>query len=160
MNDRIEKKIQLKAPRSRVWRAIADAKEFGIWFGMDVDAPFEEGARVRGVIRPTQVDPEIAKEQEPYAGQAFDLWIERVQPESLLSFRWHPGAIDPAIDYSAEPTTLVEFKLEDTKEGTLLTVVEWGFDRIPVARRAKAFADNEGGWEAQMHLVEKYLART
>lgn len=158
VTDRIEKKVVLRAPRARVWRALTDSSEFGQWFGVRFDGPFRAGAALRGVITPTTVDPEVAKLQEPHAGTAFEITVERVEPERLFSFRWHPFAIDKNTDYSAEPTTLIEFTLEEQKDGVLLTVTESGFDRIPLARRAQAFAANEGGWAKQMELVAKYLA--
>jgi len=157
--DRIEKKITLRAPVSRVWRAVSDAREFGAWFGVEFDDPFTAGARVTGRIKPTQADPEVAKLQEPHAGKAFDFTIDRIEPEHLFSFRWHPFAVEPGVDYSKEPATLVVFELAEVDGGTLLTITESGFDRIPLERRAKAFAANEGGWEHQTKLIEKYLLR-
>lgn len=158
--DRIVKHILLKAPRERVWRAISDHKQFGAWFGMAFDAPFAPGAKITGRLVPTQVDPEVAKSQEPYAGMAFDFSIERIEPMDLFSFRWHPYAVDPDADYSKEPMTLIVFELKDEAGGTRLTITESGFDKIPLARRAEAFAANEGGWEAQTQLIRKYLAQT
>jgi uncharacterized protein YndB with AHSA1/START domain len=158
--DRIEKKALLRAPRKRVWRALADSKEFGHWFGMKFDGPFTPGAVMRGVISPSKINPEVAKAQKAHEGVAFDITIEKMEPERLFSFRWHPGAVEPGMDYSAEPTTLVEFVLEETAEGVLLTVRETGFDRIPLARRAKAFTANEGGWSIMVKLIEEYLALT
>ena len=157
--DRIEKKIVLRAPLDRVWRAISDANEFGSWFGMAFDGPFEEGARLTGKIAPTSVDPEVAKLQEPHVGKAFDFSVERIEPERLISFRWHPYAIDPDVDYSSEPMTLIVFELKEVAEGVLLTISESGFDRIPLARRAEVFKANEGGWEHQTQLIRKYLER-
>lgn len=157
MTDRIEKKILLRAPRKRVWRALADSTEFGTWFGMRFNGPFEPGAVMRGVIVPTTVDAEVAKAQKSHEGTPFEITIEQMEPERLFSFRWHPGAIDPTVDYSVEPTTLVEFTLEETPEGVLLTLTESGFDRIPLARRAKAFASNESGWSMMMGVIEKYV---
>lgn len=154
-SDRIVKTVLLRAPRARVWRAISDAREFGAWFGVALEGPFVAGAVVHGTIVPTKVDATIAAAQEPYTGLACDFAVERVEPERHLSFRWHPGA-DPAVEPDA-PTTLVSFDLEDRDGGTLLTITESGFDRIPIERRAKAFAENEGGWEAQTRLVAKYL---
>jgi len=122
------------------------------------DGPFVAGKPVSGAIAPTTVDPAVAKMQEPYAGIRFDITIDRIEPERLFSFRWHPFAIDQRVDYSKEPTTLIVFTLEDAKDGTLLTVTESGFDRIPLARRAQAFTANEQGWAMQMTLVEKYLS--
>jgi uncharacterized protein YndB with AHSA1/START domain len=157
--DRIEKRILLRAPRERVWRAISDAKEFGSWFGVAFDGPFTQGARLTGKITPTTVDAEVAKMQEPYAGKAFDFTVERIEPMQRISFRWHPYAVEPGVDYSKEPTTLIEFELAEAAGGILLKISESGFDQIPLARRAKAFKANEGGWEIQTHLIEKYLAK-
>ena len=151
--DRIEKTTVLRAPRERVWRAISDSREFGTWFGVELDGPFVAGCRVTGRIVPTRVDKEIAKLQEPHTGTPFECTVERVEPMRLLSFRWQPG-----IDLSGEPATLVTFELDDADGGTKLTITESGFDRISLERRAKAFAENEGGWTAQLMLIEKYLA--
>jgi uncharacterized protein YndB with AHSA1/START domain len=156
--DRIEKQVLLRAPRERVWRAVSDAEQFGTWFGIQFDGPFVAGTHLSGRITPTKVDAEIAKAQEPHAGKSFEWTIERIEPMRLISFRWHPFAIDPDVDYSQEPTTLVTFELEDSAEGTKLTISESGFDRIPLERRLKAFAGNEKGWEAQLRLIAKYLA--
>lgn len=146
--DRIEKRVLLRAPRSRVWQALADAKAFGEWFGVKLEGAFAPGARVRGkVLHP-------GHEHVP-----FEITIERMEPERLFSWRWHPHPIDPAIDYSAEPTTLVVFELADAAEGTLLTVVESGFEGIPLARRADAYRGNDEGWTAQMVAVERYVGQ-
>lgn len=158
--DRIVKQILLNAPRERVWRAISDAKQFGAWFGMAFDAPFAPGAKITGKLMPTQVDAEVAESQEPYAGMAFDFVIDRIEPMDVFSFRWHPYAIDPDADYSQEPMTTIVFELKDEAGGTRLTITESGFDAIPLARRAEAFAANEGGWEAQTMLIAKYLEQT
>jgi len=155
--DRIEKTILLRAPADRVWRALADSSEFGTWFGMKFDGPFSPGARMRGVIQPTAVDPEVGKAQKQYEGLAFEISIEQMEPERLFSFRWHPAAVERGVDYSAEPTTLVTFALEQTANGVKLTVTESGFDRIPLARRAKAFTANEQGWAVMVKVIEKYL---
>ena len=157
--DRIEKQIVLPVPRERVWRAISEAKRFGSWFGVELEGEFAPGTRLIGRIAPTTVDPEVAKLQQPYVGFPFEFHIERLEPMSLFSFRWHPSAVDRSVDYSAEPTTLVEFRLEEVAQGTLLTITESGFSRIPLERRAKAFASNEGGWAHQLKLIEKYLAQ-
>jgi uncharacterized protein YndB with AHSA1/START domain len=149
----------LRAPLGRVWSAISDTKQFGAWFGVDFDGPFVAGGRLTGRIVPTTVDPDIAKMQEPYRGIEFDVLVDRVEPMHLLSFRWHPGEADPAMDYTAEPRTLVTFELEADGEGTRLTITESGFDALPLARRAEAFASNDGGWAAQLTLVDKYLTR-
>jgi uncharacterized protein YndB with AHSA1/START domain len=158
--DRIEKKVLLRAPLERVWRAVSDAKEFGSWFGVEFDGPFVAGTLVTGKIVPTKADAEVAKTQKPYEGAKFEFTVDRVEPERLISFRWHPFAVDPGVDYSSEPTTLIVFELEENANGTLLTVTESGFDRIPLARRAKAFTMNDQGWTAQMKLIEKHLAHT
>lgn len=155
--DRIEKKVVLRAPRERVWHAISDAKQFGTWFGVEFDGPFVAGARLTGRIAPTKVDPAVAKMQEPYVGLPFDCTVDRIEPMRLFSFRWHPFAIDPKVDYSREPTTLVVFELEEVVGGTQLTITESGFDRIPLERRARAFAANEGGWAKQTELIAKYV---
>jgi uncharacterized protein YndB with AHSA1/START domain len=158
--DRIEKKVLLKAPKARVWKALTDAKEFGEWFGVKFEGPFVIGAPLRGVIMPTKVDPEVARLQQPYAGKTFDITVDHIEPQNLFSFRWHPYAIEPDVDYSKEPTTLVVFTLDEKPDGVLLTVTESGFDKIPLDRRAQAFAANEGGWAMQMTLIEKHLARS
>jgi uncharacterized protein YndB with AHSA1/START domain len=157
--DRIEKQILLRAPRERVWRALSDAREFGTWFGVAFDSPFAEGARLAGKIVPTKVDAEVAKMQEPYTGKVFEWTVERIEPMSRISFRWHPYAVEEGVDYSKEPTTLIEFELLDAAGGILLKISESGFDQIPLARRAKAFKANEGGWQIQTRLIEKYLAQ-
>ena len=158
MTDRIEKSVFLKAPRSRVWRALTGAEEFGSWFGVRFPNQFAPGAQMRGTIAPTSVDPEVARTQKPYEGRAFEFVVDRIEPQKLFSFRWHPFAVEPEFDYSKEPMTLVVFTLEEVTGGTQLTVTETGFDKIPLARRAKAFEMNEGGWAEQMKLIEKYVA--
>lgn len=157
MTDKIEKTTILKAPLAKVWNAISDSAAFGTWFGMTIEGPFVEGQTVSGAIAKTQVDDEIAKHQEPFVGMRCDLKIERIVPLKAFAFRWHPGA-DPDVGPDA-PTTLVTFELEEVAGGTRLTITESGFEALPLERRAKAFADNEGGWEAQLGLVAKYLAR-
>jgi uncharacterized protein YndB with AHSA1/START domain len=147
--DRIEKKIILRAPRARVWRALADAEEFGEWFRVKLNGPFTPGARLQGKVL-----------HKGYEHVRFEITVERMEPERLISWRGHPHAIDPQSDYSAEPTTLVVFELSDTSEGTLLTVVESGFDALPLDRRAEAFRGNEGGWEHQMKAIEQYVSQT
>jgi uncharacterized protein YndB with AHSA1/START domain len=145
--DRIEKSIFLRAPRSRVWRAITNAEEFGAWFGVKLEGAFAPGARVSGRIT-----------TPGYEHLIMDIAIERVDPERLFSYRWHPYAIEPGVDYSGEPTTLVEFRLEDAPGGTRLTVIESGFDRIPVSRRAEAFRMNDQGWAEQLKNIERHVA--
>jgi uncharacterized protein YndB with AHSA1/START domain len=158
--DQIEKKILLRAPLQRVWRAISDSAEFGTWFGMKFDGPFQPGAKMRGSIIPTKVDPEVAALQKKYEGHPVELTIEKMEPQRLFSFRWHPFAVEPNVDYSVEPTTLVVFALEEVAGGVMLTLTESGFDHIPIERRARAFNANEGGWTKQMQLIEAYLAQT
>jgi uncharacterized protein YndB with AHSA1/START domain len=156
--DRIEKEVLLNAPLDRVWRAISDADEFGQWFGVRFDGPFVPGASLTGVITPTAVDADVAKSQEPYAGKA-DTWqIVAVEPRRRLAFRWHPYGVEDGVDYSKEPTTLVEFTLDDTADGVMLRIVESGFEGIPAERRQSAFESNNEGWSAQTELVRKYLA--
>ena len=157
-SDRIEKHVTLKAPLERVWRAISDADEFGQWFGVRFDGPFVAGTAVTGVMTPTAVDADVAKAQEPYAGQA-DAWqIVAVEPPRRLAFRWHPYGVEDGADPAAEPTTLVEFTLTETADGVLLRIVESGFDALPAARRDTAYEGNSEGWAAQTELVRKYLA--
>ena len=155
--DRIEKRIMLRAPLDRVWSAVSDAKQFGSWFGVAFNGPFEEGSRLSGKIVPTTADPEVAKLQEPHRGKPFEFTVERIEPPRRISFRWHPYAIESGVDYSQEPMTTIVFELKEVPEGVLLTISESGFDRIPIARRAEAFKANEGGWEHQTQLVKKYL---
>ena len=156
--NRIEKKILLRAPLKRVWSALSDFKEFGVWFGVKFESPFTPGAHVRGKIVGSAVDPEIAKAQKQHAHIPFEITIDRIEPERLFSFRWHPHAVEAGVDYSKEPTTLIEFTLEEVSGGVMLTVTESGFDQIPLARRAKAFSANEQGWGLVVKLIEKYLA--
>jgi uncharacterized protein YndB with AHSA1/START domain len=156
--DRIEKKILLRAPLERVWRAISDARQFGSWFGVEFDGPFAEETDLTGTIVPTTVDAEVAKLQEPHRGESFRFTVERIVAMRRLSFRWHPFAIDPSVDYSMEPTTLVVLELLPRTDGIELTILESGFDRLPAARRASAYAANDGGWEHQTRLIGKYLA--
>jgi uncharacterized protein YndB with AHSA1/START domain len=143
--DRIHKQITLRAAPARVWRAISNAREFGTWFGATLRDDFVPGATVRGSVA--------------YQGKelAVTFQIERVEPERLLSFRWHPYAVDPTVDYSKEPMTLVELAVAPAPEGTLLTVTESGFDKIPIERRAKAFEMNDGGWAAQLDNIARYV---
>jgi uncharacterized protein YndB with AHSA1/START domain len=146
--NRIERKILLEAPLSRVWRALSDAKEFGDWFGVDFkEQNFVAGQSVQGNVT-----------YPGFEHIAMEVFIERVVPQRLLSWRWHPAAIDPAVDYSQEPTTLVVFEIEESDGGVLLSVVESGFDKIPPARRAVAFRMNTSGWDGQMKNIEKHVA--
>ena len=146
--DRIERKILLKAPLSRVWHALSDAKEFGDWFGVDFKGKtFVAGKPLQGKIT-----------YPGYEHLVMEVFIERVVPQRLLSWRWHPAAVDPAVDYSQEPTTLVVFELEEGDGGGSLSVVESGFDKIPAARRAAAFRMNGSGWDQQMKNIDKHVA--
>ena len=145
--DRIEKTIVLRAPRSRVWRALAQADEFGAWFGVALEGTVAPGARLTGRIT-TPGHEQLTME----------IMVEQVQPEHLLSYRWHPYAVEPDVDYASEPTTLVEFHLAEVAGGTQLTVVESGFDGIPLARRATAFRMNEQGWAEQLTHIARYVA--
>lgn len=156
--DRIEKQVVLKASRERVWQAISDSIAFGKWFGVEFEGPFIVGTRMTGRIVPTQVDPEVARLQEPHTGKPFQIWVEKIEPMTRFAFRWHPFAIDPSRDYSKEPMTLVTFELSDSANGTCLAITESGFDQIPLERRAQAFQANDGGWTHQTKLIEKYLA--
>jgi len=145
--DRIEKQITLDAPRSRVWHALTDVEQFNGWFGVALQAPFVAGATVTGKLT-----------VKDYDHLTLQVWIEAMEPERLFSFRWHPFAIDPSVDYSAEPTTLVSFTLGDDGDGTKLTIVESGFDAIPASRRAAAFTSNSAGWDGQVKNLQAFLA--
>jgi len=160
VSDRIEKEVLLRAPLSRVWQALTDAHEFGQWFGVRLEGQFKAGTPISGRITPTTVDPEVAKMQKPYEGMKFEIVVDRIEPKTLFSFRWHPFGVDPKVDYSREPMTLVEFTLHDLPEGVRLKVVESGFDKIPIERRAAAFTANEGGWAKQVELIQKYVETT
>jgi uncharacterized protein YndB with AHSA1/START domain len=145
--DRIERQIHLKATPSRVWGALSNAEEFGRWFGVALKGKtFAAGQRVQGQIT-----------HPGYEHVVWDVTVERMELERLLSFRWHPYAINPAVDYAKEPTTLVVFELKEAGSGTVLSVVESGFDHIPASRREEAFRMNSGGWEAQMKNIAKHL---
>jgi uncharacterized protein YndB with AHSA1/START domain len=146
--DRIEKRVVLRAARSRVWRALTDAGEFGEWFGVKLEGGFTEGAITSGNIT-----------YPGYEHLIMEMYVERIEPERLFSYRWHPYAIDTAVDYSQEPMTLVEFLLDDAEGGTQLTIVESGFDHIPLERRAEAFRMNDGGWTEQAKNIERHVAQ-
>lgn len=156
--DQIRKDIFLKSPLERVWRAISDSTSFGAWFGVRFEGPFVAGSPLKGQIVPTQVDPQVAKLQEPHTGKAFRIQVETVEPMRRFAFRWHPYEVDPNQDCSREPMTLVTFMLSEVPGGTQLVITETGFDQIPLERRAQAFQDNDGGWTHQSRLIEKYLA--
>jgi uncharacterized protein YndB with AHSA1/START domain len=146
-NDRIEKEIDLKAPVSRVWRALTDYLEFGEWFRVKLEGPFVAGQVSRGQIT-----------HPGYEHLQMEMVVQRIEPERLFSYTWHPYAIDPKVDYSEETPTLVEFTLEKSAKGTLLKVTESGFDKIPSGRRLEAFRMNEGGWAQQLKNIESYVA--
>jgi uncharacterized protein YndB with AHSA1/START domain len=147
--DRIERKIMINASRSRVWRAISDAAEFGDWFGVNFKGKkFVAGQHIQGKIT-----------YPGYEHLTMDVLIEKIQPEQLLSWHWHPAAIDPKLDYSQEPTTLVVFELQEAGGGTMLSVVESGLDKIPLARRANVFRMNSSGWDEQMENIKKHVAK-
>ena len=146
MGDRIEKTIELKAPVSRVWQALTDFREFGTWFRVRLEGPFKAGQVSRGHMT--------------YPGYEHLKWeavVQKMEPERLFSFSWHPYAIDPKTDYTGEPQTLVEFTLEKTATGTRLRVVESGFDKVPASRRAEAFRMNDGGWAQQMQNIAQHV---
>jgi uncharacterized protein YndB with AHSA1/START domain len=148
MRDRIEKRIELKAPISRVWRALTDHHEFGEWFRVKLDGPFVPGETSRGQIT--------------YPGYEHVKWeavVQKMEPESLFSFTWHPYAVDPKADYSKENSTLVEFRLQQVPTGTLLLLTESGFENIPSDRRLEAFRSNDGGWTEQMKNIESHVAQ-
>ena len=146
MADRIEKRVELKAPVERVWRALTDYREFGEWFRVKIEGPFVTGAVSRGHVT-----------YPGYEHLQWEVVVTAIEPERLFSFTWHPYAVDPKMDYSKEPQTLVEFRLEKTAKGTQLTVTESGFDKIPAERRAEAFMRNEGGWVEQMKNIERHV---
>ena len=146
--DRIERKILLKAPRKRVWQALSNAEEFGKWFGVKLQGKvFAPGQRTQGQVT-----------YPGYEHINFDVTVERVESERLLSWRWHPAPVEKGVDYSAEPTTLVVFELKDVEGGTLLSVVESGFDKVPPHRRLEAFRQNSEGWDGQMKNIENHVA--
>jgi len=148
MNDRIEKTIELRAPVSRVWRALTDHHEFGAWFRVRLEGPFGPGRATRGQIA-----------HPGYEHLRMEMVVQKIEPERLFSFTWHPYAVDPDRDYSSEPPTLVEFTLQQNPTGTLLRVVESGFDRIPEERRLEAFRMNDGGWSQQVKNIAQHVER-
>jgi uncharacterized protein YndB with AHSA1/START domain len=146
--DRIERSVTLKAPVSRVWRALSNAEEFGNWFGVNLKGKvMKAGSQLQGHVT-----------YPKYEHLIWNVVIERMEPNRWLSWRWHPAAIDVTVDYSSEPTTLVEFELKEVPGGTLLTVVESGFDAVPPHRRLDAFRMNSNGWDTQMRNIEKHVA--
>lgn len=145
--DRIEKRVELRATRARVWRAISDSQQFASWFGIRLDGPFAEGSTVKGFIT-----------SKGYEHFKIEFQVQKMEAERYFAYRWHPYPSDPTVDYSKEPTTLVEFTLEEADGGCVVTIVESGFDQIPIARRAEAFRNNEGGWTGQAKNLTKYVA--
>jgi uncharacterized protein YndB with AHSA1/START domain len=148
MADRIEKTIELNASVERVWRALTDHREFGEWFRVKLEGPFVLGEVARGRIT--------------YPGYEHLVWqaeVTAMDPPRLFAFTWHPYAVDPEVDYSQEPPTLVEFKLRPTETGVQLTIVESGFDRVPAHRRAEALRMNEGGWAEQIKNIQAHVER-
>lgn len=156
--DAIVKTAVLRAPLARVWAAVSDARQFGQWFGVEFDGAFAAGATLTGRIRPTTVDPEVAKLQAPHAGTAFTVQVAAIDPPRRFAFRWHPYAVGD-VDVSAEPMTLVTFELEADGDHTRVTITESGFDAIPLERRAAAFSANDGGWTHQLRLIGLYVER-
>jgi uncharacterized protein YndB with AHSA1/START domain len=148
MSDRIEKRIELNAPVSRVWRAITDYREFGEWFRVKLEGPFVPGGVSRGHVT-----------HPGYEHVKWEAIVQRMEPERLFSFTWHPYAVEEGVDYSKEPPTLVEFRLEATAKGTLLVVTESGFDKLPPNRRELAFRMNDGGWAAQLKNIEDHVTK-
>ncbi len=146
--DRIEKRIELKAPVSRVWRALTNHLEFDQWFRVKMETPFVPGKVARGRIT-----------HPGYEHLTWEVVVQKMEPEKLFSFMWHPYAIDPKVDYSKEPSTLVEFRLEKIADGTLLILTESGFDKIPAGRRPEAFRMNDQGWTQQMKNIESHVAQ-
>jgi len=157
MKDRIVKQAILPAPRERVWHAIADADNFGTWFGAEFDGPFEAHRKLNGRIRPTRMDPEIAKLQEPHAGMPFAFHVDGVESHRRISFRWHPYPLAQAADLAREPMTTITFELEDADKGTRVTITESGFDQLEAARRDAAHAANDAGWDHQLRLLRKFV---
>lgn len=147
MANQIEKKIELKAPVSRVWRALTDYREFGEWFRVKLDGPFVPGEVSTGHIT-----------WPGYEHLKWEAVVQEMDPEQYFSYTWHPYSMDPNVDYSLETPTLVEFRLEKTANGTLLVVTESGFDDIPAERRDEAFRKNDGGWAQQVKNIETYVA--
>lgn len=147
-NNSIEKRIELKAPVSRVWQALTDYRQFGEWFRVKLDGPFVAGQVARGRLT-----------YPGYENLKWEVVIKEMVPESLFSFTWHPYAVNPEMDYSSETPTLVEFRLEKTAHGTLLVLTESGFDKVPDHRRMEAFRMNDDGWTIQMQNINTYVTQ-
>jgi uncharacterized protein YndB with AHSA1/START domain len=148
MEERIEKQIEIAAPVSRVWQALTDWRQFGEWFRVKMEGPFVAGKPAAGQIT-----------HPGYEHVRMQIVIQTMEPEKVFSYTWHPYAVDPKVDYSQEQPTLVEFRLQPTATGTLLTVTESGFENIPSARRAEAFRRNDGGWAQQMNNIQAYVCK-
>ena len=148
METQIQKQVEIAAPVSRVWRALTDYRQFGEWFLVKMDGPFVAGKPIGGQIT-----------HPGYEHLRMEIVIKAIEPETLFSYTWHPYAVDPKVDYTKEASTLVEFRLQATAGGTLLTVTESGFEKIPSERRAEAFLRNDGGWKQQMKNIEAYVSK-
>jgi uncharacterized protein YndB with AHSA1/START domain len=148
-SDRIEKKVILRAPRARVWRALSNAAEFGEWFRVKLAGDFREGTTIVGQIT-----------YPGYEHLQVEMLVDKLEPERYFAYRWRPNAVDQARDYSSEPMTLVEFVLGDAEGGTLLTITESGFDQLPEGRRAEAFRSNDQGWATQAKNIEQYVSKS
>ncbi len=146
MENKVEKQIEIAAPVAKVWDALTNHEKFGAWFRVKLEGPF--------------VASEVSKGFITWPGYEHLKWaatVKEIMPQKLFSFTWHPYAVDPAVDYSHETPTLVEFRLETTMMGTRVTVTESGFDKVPEARRAEAFRMNDGGWAQQVKNLEEYV---
>lgn len=158
--DRIEKHVVVHAPRERIWKVLADAEEFGRWFGARFEGPFVAGRSLRGVIAPSVLDTREDIASHPYQGKPMVLHIERMDPPSRFSFRWHPLEVRSNSQGGEGPSTLVEFTLEETKGGTKVTVVESGFSKLPAAERHPCFESHDGGWAIQVQRIRTYSERS
>ena len=148
MEDRIEKRIEIAAPVSRVWNALTDSRQFGEWFLVKMDGPFVAGKPVAGQIT-----------HPGYEHVRMEVVVKAIEPQTLFSFTWHPYAVDPNVDYSQEESTLIEFRLQPSPGGALLTVTESGFDKVPAERRAEALLRNDSGWAQQMKNIQAYVTK-
>lgn len=147
--DRIERSVLIQAPRARVWRALTNAQDFGTWFGAELKGQiFAPGQRVRGPMDGSCGHDDVM----------FDVVVDRIEPQDLFSYRWHPAAIEPGADYPNEELTLVTFTLQDAPgNATRLTVVESGFDKVDPKRRREAFRMNSAGWDAQIVNLVRHV---
>lgn len=148
MAESIERSVVLNAPIERVWRAVADFEEFGSWFGVKLEGPFEPGKAATGHIT-----------HPGYEHIQWNAVVQRMDAPRLFSFAWHPYAVDPNVDYSGEQPTLVEFRLEPVPEGTRFTVFESGFEALPAGRKAEAFRMHENGWTQQMKNIKSHFEK-